>query len=617
MVKLVKAGKKQAKPKKAAPPPPPPPEDFEESTSEEESEEEELLAPPVKKTATLTAKATRQPVNKKNGKAVKKESSEDEEDDDDDEEDDESEESEKRVTKQAANLIEKGEDDEEEEEEEEDDEEDDESEEEEAMDTVPPPKVKKTAMAKVKNVKGEEEEEDDDDEEDDNDDDDDDDDDDDEEEEEDDDDEETNELPVPVKAGKRKKEEQKTVTPAKKQKISNCAFSLFVGNLNSEKNLDELKKALNDFFTKKKLAVTSVRIGSSRKFGYVDFETEEQLTKALTFNGNKVLGQVVKLDKARKENNLGNKKERDDRTLFVKNLPFKTTQDDLREIFEDAIDIRIPSSRDGTGSRGIAYIEFETEATAQMVLNQKQGMEVEGRSIILDFTGIKSTFKGGQTEQGSDTLMVNNLAFSATEMSLRNIFEKASSFNIPERNGRSRGFAIVKFASIEDAKEALESCNNTEIEGRNVRLEFFNQGGSGGASKTLFVRGLSDDTTEETLKEAFEGAESARIVTERESGRSKGFGFVDFASEEDAKSAKEMMDDGEIDGCKITLDFARPKNESQRGGRGRGGPGGMGRGGFGGRGRGGFGGRGRGGRGGFGGFRGGKMGNPQSKKYFD
>ncbi|GCB78927.1 hypothetical protein scyTo_0020730, partial [Scyliorhinus torazame] len=604
------ADKKQVKPKKAAPPPPP--EDFEESTSEEESEEEELPAPPVKKAATPAAK-TPPSANKKNGKAVKKESSDEEEEDDEEEDEEEEEDSEeeseeeKSTPKLAAAVTKKAK---EESDEDEDDEDEDESEEEEAMDTVPPPKAKKTGM--VKAVDGDEDEDDE------------------AESEEESEDQEAVEMAVPKKAGKRKKEEQKAVTPAKKHKTENDAsFSLFVGNLNSEKNFEELKKALNGFFTKKKLSVTDVRIGSSRKFGYVDFETEEQLEKALEFNGNKVLGLAVKLDKARsKESNADSKRERDCRTLFVKNLPFKITQDDLKEIFEDAIDIRIPASRDGSGTRGIAYIEFENEAAADTALEQKQGTEIEGRAIVVDFTGDKSMLnvKAGQAQvqPDSDTIIVNNLAYSATEETLQNIFEKASFIKIPEKNGRPKGFAFVKFESVEDAKEALENHSNTEIEGRTVRLDFSNQGNRSGdgPSKTLFVRGLSDDTTEETLKEAFEGAESARVATDRESGRSKGFGFVDFPSEEDAKLAKEAMEDGEIDGSKITLDFARPKGENQRGGRG--GFGGSFGGGFGGgfgrgrRGRGGFGGRGRGGRGGggrggFGGFRGGKT-TPQGKK---
>lgn len=87
---------------------------------------------------------------------------------------------------------------------------------------------------------------------------------------------------------------------------------------------------------------------------------------------------------------------------------------------------------------------------------------------------------------------------------------------------------------------------------------------------------------------------------------------MDFDNEDDCKAAKEAMDDGEIDGSKVTLDYAKPKGEGGfRGGRGGGGFGGRGggrggRGGFGG--FGGFGGRGGGGRGGRGGPRGGGRG---------
>ncbi|XP_043558243.1 nucleolin isoform X2 [Chiloscyllium plagiosum] len=598
MVKLAKAGKKQGKPKKAAQPPPP--EEFEESTSGEENEEE-LPAPPVKKVKTP------QSSNKKNGKAVKKESSEEDYVEEEDEDDDSEASEEKPVPKHAAVMINKAK--------EESDEDEDESGEEEAMDVAPPPKANKAGMVKAQEDDEDEEDEDEDDEEEEEEDDDED-----EDDKEDEEEEEEVEIAVPTKAGKRKKVEQKSVTPAKKQKSdSDESFSLFVGNLNSEKNFEELKKALNGFFTKKKLSVIDVRIGYTRKYGYVDFETKEQLEKALKFNGNKVLGLAVKLDKARsKESNTSAKRERDCRTLFVKNLPFKITQDDLKEIFDNAIDIRIPVSRDGSSSRGIAYIEFESEAAANSALEEKQGTDVDGRAIVIDFTGDKSILnvKAGQTQPNSDTLVVNNLAYSATEDTLQNIFEKASSIKILEKNGKPVGIAFVKFDSIEDAKEALENHSNTEIEGRAVRLDFSSQRhrSGDGPSKTLFVRGLSDETTEETLKEAFEGAENARIAVDRESGRSKGFGFVDFPSEEDAKLAKDAMEDGEIDGCKIMLDFARPKGDNQRGGRGGRGGGGFGRGR---RGRGGFSGRGRGGRGGgrggFGGFRGGKV-TPQGKK---
>ncbi|MXQ79361.1 hypothetical protein E5288_WYG000217 [Bos mutus] len=435
--------------------------------------------------------------------------------------------------------------------------------------------------------------------------------------------------PVKEAPGKRKKEmaKQKAAPEAKKQKVEGTepttSFNLFVGNLNFNKSAPELKTGISDLFAKNDLAVVDVRIGVSRKFGYVDFESAEDLEKALELTGLKVFGNEIKLEKPKGKDS---KKDRDARTLLAKNLPYKVTQDELKEVFEDAVEIRLVS-KDGK-SKGIAYIEFKTEADAEKTLEEKQGTEIDGRSISLYYTGEKGQsqdHRGGKNSTWSGeskTLVLSNLSYSATEETLQEVFEKATHIKVPQnQNGKSKGYAFIEFASFEDAKEALNSCNKREIEGRAIRLELQGPRGSPNArsqpSKTLFVKGLSEDTTEETLKESFDGSIRARIVTDRETGSSKGFGFVDFNSEEDAKAAKEAMEDGEIDGNKVTLDWAKPKGEGGFGGRGGG------RGGFGGRGggrggRGGFGGRGRGGFGGRGGFRGGRGGGgdhkPQGKK---
>lgn len=80
-------------------------------------------------------------------------------------------------------------------------------------------------------------------------------------------------------------------------------------------------------------------------------------------------------------------------------------------------------------------------------------------------------------------------------------------------------------------------------------------------AKKLFVGGLSYDTTEATLREEFSKAgtvESAVIITDKMSGRSKGFGFVEMATEEEAQKAIEMFDGKELDGRKVTVNEAKP-----------------------------------------------------------
>lgn len=80
----------------------------------------------------------------------------------------------------------------------------------------------------------------------------------------------------------------------------------------------------------------------------------------------------------------------------------------------------------------------------------------------------------------------------------------------------------------------------------------------------LFVGSLAWETTDESLREAFEAhgdVTEAKVIRDRETGRSRGFGFVTFESSEDAASAVEAMNDSELDGRTIRVEFAteRPR----------------------------------------------------------
>jgi len=78
-------------------------------------------------------------------------------------------------------------------------------------------------------------------------------------------------------------------------------------------------------------------------------------------------------------------------------------------------------------------------------------------------------------------------------------------------------------------------------------------------NRKLFVGGLPWATTDEGLKKAFEqfGAiEDAKVVCERDTGRSRGFGFVTFMNEEDARAAQQAMHGKEIEGRQVRVDFA-------------------------------------------------------------
>jgi cold-inducible RNA-binding protein len=99
-------------------------------------------------------------------------------------------------------------------------------------------------------------------------------------------------------------------------------------------------------------------------------------------------------------------------------------------------------------------------------------------------------------------------------------------------------------------------------------------------SKKLFVGGLSWGTTDDGLHQAFERfgeIVEAKVITDRETGRSRGFGFVTFAGDEGAISAVSEMNGAQLDGRTIRVNEA--ENQVQRRGGGGGGGGGGGRGG--------------------------------------
>lgn len=87
----------------------------------------------------------------------------------------------------------------------------------------------------------------------------------------------------------------------------------------------------------------------------------------------------------------------------------------------------------------------------------------------------------------------------------------------------------------------------------------------------LFVGNLPYSTTSDTLQELFSQAgtvTSAKVINDRETGRSKGFGFVEMATPEEAQKAQEMFNNQEVDGRAMIVNEARPQEDRPRTGGG-------------------------------------------------
>lgn len=90
-------------------------------------------------------------------------------------------------------------------------------------------------------------------------------------------------------------------------------------------------------------------------------------------------------------------------------------------------------------------------------------------------------------------------------------------------------------------------------------------------SKKLFVGGLAWATDDQGLREAFEAfgqVIDAKVISDRETGRSRGFGFVTFSEASDANDAIEQMDGADLDGRRVNVSEARERRDGGGGGGG-------------------------------------------------
>ena len=197
-------------------------------------------------------------------------------------------------------------------------------------------------------------------------------------------------------------------------------------------------------------------------------------------------------------------------------------------------------------------------------------------------------------------IYVGNLSYNVIEENLRQAFETfgqvSSAMIVKDKySSQPRGFGFVEMPDQAEAQAAINNLNGKELLGQRMNVnEAYprtGRGRSGGQSldgktikvneaqeksvrgasesmaKKLFVGGLSWDTTDDGLRQAFASygeVTEAMVITDHDTGRSRGFGFVTFAQDEDAKTAISKMDGTSLDGKTIKVNEAQEK--TRRGG---------------------------------------------------
>ncbi|XP_011042571.1 PREDICTED: 33 kDa ribonucleoprotein, chloroplastic-like [Populus euphratica] len=230
------------------------------------------------------------------------------------------------------------------------------------------------------------------------------------------------------------------------------------------------------------------------------------------------------------------------------------------------------------GTFAASFDNFEVETDENITAQDDSQSETdEFDQEIVEEEGNVGAIKA--REEGK--LYVGNLPYSMTSSELAEVFEAAgrvfSAEVICDRvTDRSRGFGFVTMESVEEAKEAIRMFNGSQVGGRTLRVNFpevprggerevmeprIRSGYKGfiDSEHKLYAGNLGWRLTSEGLRDAFAnqpGLLSAKVIYERDTGRSRGFGFVSFESAENAEAALEAMNGEEVEGRPLRLNLA-------------------------------------------------------------
>uniref|UniRef100_A0A8C1N7Y3 Polyadenylate-binding protein n=2 Tax=Cyprinus carpio TaxID=7962 RepID=A0A8C1N7Y3_CYPCA len=320
-------------------------------------------------------------------------------------------------------------------------------------------------------------------------------------------------------------------------------------------------------------------------YAYVNFQQPADAERALdTMNFDVVKGKPIRImwsqrDPSLRKSGVGN--------VFIKNLDKSIDNKALYDTFSafgNILSCKVVC--DENGSKGYAFVHFETQDAADRAIEKMNGMLLNDRKV---FVGRFKSRKEREAEMGAKAkeftnVYIKNFGEDMDDQRLKELFDKygktLSVKVMTDPTGKSRGFGFVSYEKHEDANKAVEEMNGMELNGKTVfvgraqkKMERqaelkrkFEQLKQERISRyqgvNLYIKNLDDTIDDEKLRKEFSpfgSITSAKVMLE--DGRSKGFGFVCFSSPEEATKAVTEMN-GRIVGSKpLYVALAQRKEE--------------------------------------------------------
>ncbi|CAE1242881.1 unnamed protein product [Acanthosepion pharaonis] len=174
--------------------------------------------------------------------------------------------------------------------------------------------------------------------------------------------------------------------------------------------------------------------------------------------------------------------ERDQRTLFLKDLPIEIQEDTLMKLSKDIQSVRIRKRirRDPKKTACYAFLEFENEAAAEKNFKSLSETVLKGKPLTVDYTGKKSLHRPKEPkiikELDPKKLYITGFPYTTTEIELRQLFPKADSLVMPIKRNTQRplGFAFVKFEDADVCAEVMKQMNGKSFKGGKLVVLYAN-----------------------------------------------------------------------------------------------------------------------------------------------
>ena len=263
-------------------------------------------------------------------------------------------------------------------------------------------------------------------------------------------------------------------------------------------------------------------------------------------------------------------------SLYVGELAPTVTEAMLYEIFSgvgSVLSIRVCRDTVTHDSLGYAYVNFQDAADAKKAMQELNYSLINGRPCRI----MRSQRDPSARKSGKANVFIKNLDSSIDNKSLDDTFsafgEILSAKVVTDAQGNSLNFGFIHFATPEAAQEAIDTVNGMVLNGRAVyvahhvpRVERESQAEAQRAKFTnVYVKNLPEDTTQAKLEEMFAefGEVTSTHLATNQDGSSRGFGFVNFKTHEDAEKAVEALNDKEVAGKQLYVGRAQNKYERQ------------------------------------------------------